>query len=108
MARNFRGLTRDINNRRTTPNQMLFRVVDGYKGNGDQIIQANTHGKWCNVTFPDILKILDFIFNNEDEVYPEAEGKQGRWYLWGALCDLVCGHPIKDILEQYGDKGTGI
>lgn len=108
MGKNYRGLVRDINNRRTTTNQITYRVVDGYKGDGDQIIQVNTNGKWCNVTLPDILQILDFIFKNEDKVYPETEGMQGRWYLWGALVELVCNHSVEEVLEKYGDKHRGI
>jgi len=108
MGKNFKGLVRNINNSRVTPNQIMYRTIDGYKGHGDRILQVNTNGKWSNITLPDILKILDFIFKNEDIVYPQSEGMKGRLYLFEAIQELVAGVTVEQILEKYGDKHGGI
>jgi len=104
----FKKLVRNINNTRVTPNHIMYRVIDGYKGRGDEILQVNTNGKWTNITFPDLLEMLGFIFNNEEKVYPTSEGMRGRWYLFEAIQKLVVGMSIDDVLEEYGDKGKGI
>ena len=108
MGSNFKGLVRSINNSRVTPNHIMYRVVDGYKGYGDEILQVNTNGKWTNITFPDLLEMLEFIFNNEDKVYPLSEGMRGRYYLFEAIQKLVAGMSVDAVLEEYGDKGKGI
>lgn len=86
----------------------MYRDIEGYKGRGDRILQVNTNGRWSNITLPDILHILDFIFKNEDKVYPTSEGSRGRWYLFEAVQKLVAGVPIEDVLEEYGDKHNGL
>lgn len=45
LGKKFKRLVRDINNRRTTPNQITYRTVDGYKGRGDEILQVNRKDK---------------------------------------------------------------
>jgi len=105
---NFKRLTRQINNSRVTPNQIMYRDIEGYKGRGDRILQINTNGRWCNITFPDLLHMLDFIFKNEDKVYPVSDGHRGRWYLHEAIQKLVAGMSVEEVLEGYGDKHNGI
>ena len=108
MGKNFRHIVRDINKWRVTPNQIVYRTVDGYKGIDDRILQLHTYNHWCNITFKDILKILAHLFENEDKVYPVHEGRQGRHYLFDAITKLYNGDTVEHILNEYGDRHRDI
>lgn len=113
MTPNLTQLTRQINQHKRIledghNGKIIFRDIQGYKGMHDRMLEINTVGGWCNLNIRDILKILDFIFKNEDRVYPKDEGMQGRDYLFHLIQLLHDGRTIEDIWTEYGDKHTDI
>ena len=102
---NFKHLVREINAGETVNNIYIqFRQIQGYKGQEDKILQLNTFGRWINITIPDILTILDTLFQNEDKVYPISIGKKGRWFLFDLIYQLAHGHSVDELMLKYGDK----
>jgi len=81
--------------------KLQYRTIRGRKGEGDLILQVRTaDNKWANITFLDILKILDHLFKNEDRIYGHAKG---RSYLFRAITELFSGRTIEEIYYKYGD-----
>jgi hypothetical protein len=78
---------------------VFIKIEKGNKGSKDRIIRIWANGEIF--TIEDILKMIDFIFKNEDEIYPISQGYDGRAYFLKAIIDLACGIPLERILENY-------
>lgn len=64
---------------------MRFRVVAGKKKPGDLRLDVYADGVWRPVTFEPLFLMTDFFYENEDRLYPPAEGKKGGKYVMDAL-----------------------
>jgi len=86
---------------RKTLQRIEFRTVPGEKHVDDRILQLRTNGKFVNIRFLDVLKILDHFFKNEDIVYSHAGG---RSYLFRAIKELFEGKSIEEVYSKYRHK----
>ena len=73
---------------------LQIMITEGSKGPGDKRVMVRAP-HWVAPKFSDIMKILDAWFQNEDILYPPAQGYKGR----EMLLDL--------IFAVYERQGTG-
>ena len=83
---------------------MLFvvrwRYVKGKKHERDWILLLETDGEEV-FTVEDVLRLLQFMFENEDRIYPKSEGFRGREMLLEAINRVAKGEPIPKVLADY-------
>jgi len=81
--------------------EMKFRVVNGKKGDNDQVIYIKTDG-WEKVTYEDFFKLTKLLLANEERIYPPPRFK-GAQYLIDAI--LMLKHePVEDVLVKFKVK----
>jgi len=85
----------------SVPRKILFRTIPGEKHKEDRILQLRTNGQFVNITFHDLLVILDHFFKNEDIIYGHV---QGRSYLFNAIRELYGGKSIEEVYKKYRHK----
>jgi hypothetical protein len=62
------------------PKLIRFNTVNGKKTKfgKDKLLIINTFHTWHIITNEEILYIIDFIFKNEDRIYPQSANFDGR------------------------------
>ena len=109
---NFKQLTRNINKtfrNHTNPkslNHIRFRTVRGFKAENDKVLQLNTGEQWINITFPDLMLIINHMFENENRIYPKTKGYKGKTFLFNAIKELYVSENLEDVLRKFGDNKT--
>lgn len=73
------------------------RTRPGGKGRGDEVLEIRTDG-WETITFEDLLRCLEFMFENEDRIYSKALGFQGRGMLVEAVNRVAEGESVARVL----------
>lgn len=56
---------------------LKFRVRRGRKGPQDQVLEWHTPHGWQLIRLDDVAFIVEFLYRNEDRLYPRANGFQG-------------------------------
>lgn len=77
-----------------------WRYRKGSKSPRDWVLLIKTDG-WEVFTVEDVLRLLKFMFENEDRIYPKEEGFKGRDMLLEAIKKVAKGEPIPKVLADY-------
>lgn len=80
---------------------MRFETVKGRKNKYGEDRKLLVWARGEPISFSDIFKILKFLFENEDRIYPPSLGYQGREKLVCAICDLAMGMSIEEVKKRH-------
>jgi len=101
---NMRNLTKRYRQSRTphTLNRIQLRTVNGQQHKNDKVLQINTNGRWINITFIDLLRMVKHLYTNEDIIHPKPY-ESGSNYVLEALRFLHT-HTLEETVNRYGHK----
>lgn len=76
-----------------------LKLSEARKGPDDRLVRVYSYGEVF--TLRDVLRLLQILFESEDNIYPINDGYQGRAMLVKAIVDLALGIPLERVLKTY-------
>lgn len=72
-----------------TADGLRCRIVPGAKAAGDLILEVDSAGAWRRVKFASVGLIVEFLYRNEDLLYPRAGGNLGGEKVFRFLREAI-------------------
>lgn len=73
----------------TTADGIRCRIIPGAKAPGDLILEVESAGAWRRLKFGSVGLMVEFLYRNEDHLYPPEGGNQGGKKVFRFLHEAI-------------------
>ena len=92
-----------------TEDGLRCRIVPGVKKDGDLVLEIESAGQWRRVKFASVALFVEFLYRNEELLYPSSDGHLGGEKVMRFLREtLRVGHEQSSRNLEWEKRNKGV